>query len=386
MTTARCSCALAHEVLRCDALCVDERYASQRFLEEPSWASGRRPERQAFAGLDLSDLSGLVPASDMVRRAARNVSPLSLSRPSAWMLRDAIAKAHKLDPGQIFPRPSMDLLIAPILRAFVGAEDHVALARPCRPEFYRQTLAQGARYVDIGRAHNWQIQHDALERLLGDGALRAIIVGRPNIPTGALAPLSALRQALHAGLVVIVDETQLAYAAPSAGLPRAIGPKSESALRLFDEDGLPCSKLFVLRSIPGIGPGEMLYAVAETSSLAPVWSLDPNAALPAPLAAAAWLALDHSAEARRIIVERSTLRAELKTSISSLPGFEVVSSGAASLMVRRPGTEGRDLSAALCDLGVKPMVNGHPSWRDGVALGIPLAESLERVVSVFQKL
>ena len=83
-------------------------------------------------GLDLSDLSGLVPAADVVRRAARNVSPLSMTRPSAWMLRDAIAKAQGFQVGQIFPRATMDQLLAPIIRAFVGPGDHVGLVSPCR--------------------------------------------------------------------------------------------------------------------------------------------------------------------------------------------------------------------------------------------------------------
>ena len=301
------------------------------------------------------------------------------------MLRDAIAKAHGLESGQIFPRPSMDHLLAPIIRAYVGPEDHVALAQPCRPEFVRQVLSQGARYVDIGRDHERQLQHDALERLLADGALRALILGRPDVPAGTLSPLIALHQALHAGLLVVVDETQLAYALPNDGLPRATGPRSESALRLFTDDEVPTKGLIVLRSIPGLGPGEMLYAVAETETLKPVWSVDPEALIAAPLAAAAWLALDHSAQARRVIVARATRRAELRTQLAALSGFEVMPSGAASLMVRRPATLGEALATTLMGEGLRVATSAHPSWRDSVAISIPLDDSLDEVVNAFRK-
>lgn len=377
--------ALAPIRLRCDACSVDERYASQRFLEEPEWAGGQRPDRRPGPGLDLSDLSGLVHATDVVRRAARNVSPLSMTKPSAWMLRDAIAKAQGFEAGQIFPRATMDLLLAPIIRAFVGADDQVALVSPCRPEFTRQILAQGARYVDVGRSSDWEMQHDALERVVGDGKLRATILGRPDIPTGTMSPLSAVQQALHAGLLVIVDETALAYSDPVSGLPRVMRPRADSALTLFEDDDLPTDGLIVLRAIPGVGPGQMLYAVAETKTLTKVWSVDAVASLVAPLAAAAWLALDHTAEARRTIVARSNVRSELRTAIHALPGFEASAGGAPCVMVRRPGTDGAALRDALAAAGVIVAHSSHPSWRDGVALGLPLADSLERVVAAFAK-
>mgnify|MGYP003917427951 CR=1 FL=1 len=301
------------------------------------------------------------------------------------MLRDAIAKAHECDVGQIFPRPSMDALLAPLLRAFVGAEDHVALAAPCHPAFPRQVLAQGARYVDVGRDRHWNLQHDALERLLDDGALRALICGRPDLPSGTMTPLSALRQALHRGLLVIVDETQLAYSDALAGLARPLNPRSRSALRLFSEEDVPTHALFVLRRIVGLAPGDMLYVYGEVESVAALWAIDPLASISAPLAAAAWLVLDHSAQVRREVIGRTTTRSELKRALSDLDGFEVANSEAASLMVRHLGTEGKRLSELLEVRGLKVASSAHPSWRDAIALSIPLAESVERVISIFQE-
>jgi histidinol-phosphate aminotransferase len=302
------------------------------------------------------------------------------------MLRDAIAKAQGLVVGQIFPRATMDQLLAPIMRAFVGPGDHVAIVSPCRPEFIRQTLSQGARYVDIGRGSDWEMQHDAFERVLGDGTLRAAILGRPDIPTGTLTPLSAVQQALYAGLLVVVDETDLAYSDPVAGLPRVMRPRADSALLLFQEDDLPTDGLIVLRSIPGVGPGQMLYAVGEPQTLARVWSVDAVASLFAPLAAAAWLALDHTAEARRTIVERCTTRSELRTAIHGLRGFEAFASGAPCVVVRHPGAEGAVLRDSLASAGLIVAHSAHPSWRDAVALSLPLPDSLDRVVAVFDTL
>ena len=107
---------------RCDARPVDDRHPSHQFLKAPPWAGDARPATRA-SGLDLSDLSGRIPAADVVRRAARNVSPLAVTRPSAWMLRRALAQAHEMGVGQIFPRLSLSHLLAPIVTTFLGPGD-----------------------------------------------------------------------------------------------------------------------------------------------------------------------------------------------------------------------------------------------------------------------
>ncbi|MDP6942897.1 MAG: hypothetical protein QF464_02010 [Myxococcota bacterium] len=363
---------------------MDDPHPAHRFLVEPDWASGSRPTRHVGQGLDLSDLEGRIAPADVVRRAARNVNPLSFARPSAWMLREAISKAHGLEVSQVFPRASLAQLLAPIMGAFVGPGDHVALAAPCRPEFIRQVLRVGARYVDIGRDHAWSVQAESFERLLSDGGLRAAILGRPDLPTGTLTPLIAVRQALHAGVLVIVDETALAYADPSAGLPRSTTPKSDTALTLFEDESTPTQGLVVVRRVPGLGAAQLVYAVAEPESVRRMWRIDPVAYISAPVAAGAWIALDHTAHARRIIVERCTTRAELRTGIRGIDGYEVSATAGPSLLVQRPGISGSSLREALAQAGLIVAGSEHHAWRDGVAFGIPLAAALDRVVTSFQ--
>ena len=268
--------------------------------------------------MDLSDLSGKIPASDVVRRAAKNVSPLSLSRPAAWMIREALAKAHGFAEEQIVPRTSLTGMMNTIMGALVGPEDRVALAGPCRPEFTHHVLRAGARYVDVGRDHEWGLQLEAFERLMTDGGPRAVILGRPNVPTGTVAPLEVVKRGLQAGVIVIVDETALAYVSPSDGLPRSLNPKSNTALALFSDSDVPTDGLLVLRSVPGLGMAELIYTVASPETAAHLWRVDPIAQLPAPVAAGAWIALDHTSYARRLIVERCTLRSNLRTAIQAL--------------------------------------------------------------------
>ena len=361
---------------------MDDPHPSHRFLSEPPWASGARPARTQ--GLDLSDQDGRVPSSDVVRRAARNVSPLSLASPSALMLREAIAKVHGVDVAQVFPRASISELMSSVCAAFIGPDARVALTCPCRPEFIHHVLRVGGRYVDIGRDSAWAFQSEAFERVLTDGEVHAAILGRPDVPSGSVSPLVAVRQALHAGLLVVVDETLLAYADPSAGLPRPTTSRSDTALTLFDDDGTPTDGLIVVRKIPGLGAVDLVYAVAEPKTAARLWRIDPRTHISAPVAAGAWIALDHTAHARRVIVERTTTRSELRTALRALRGYTVPSSQGASLLVGRPGVIGSDLAAALAHEGLTVATSNHPSWRDHVAVGLPLASALDRITAMFE--
>ena len=166
---------------------MDDRHDAHRYLTEPSWARGKRPTSRRVSDLDLSDLSGSVIAADVVRRAARNVSPLTLTSPAIWMLREALAKVHGVDAEQILARVRLEDLMASITRAFLGPGDRVALAEPCRPELLRPVLVAGARYVDIGRDQSFCLQQEALERIAEDGELNAVILGRPAVPASTTA-------------------------------------------------------------------------------------------------------------------------------------------------------------------------------------------------------
>jgi len=350
----------------------------------PAWARGPRPAPNRPPGLDLRDLSGRVLAADVVRRAARNVSPLAVTRPSAWMLREALAGVHGVAVDQIFPRPSLPHLLAPILTALVGPGDHVAIAAPIRPEFPHQVLSVGAHHVDIGRDQAWTLQPEAFERLLGDGRVSAVIFGRPALPTGIPASLALVRQALDAGLLVLVDETALAYADLNAGLPRPTPPTSDTALTLLADEATSTERLIVLRSIPGLGGAELVYAVAEAELAARLWQIDPASHIPAPVAAGAWIALDHVGHARRVIAARCTLRAEMSAAIQALEGYAVAAPGGPCLFVQRPGVDGQTLKDALAVGGLLVAHSTHHTWRDGVALGLPTDTVLGRVVAAFE--
>lgn len=364
---------------------MDDRHPSHRFIDEPAWARGPRPNTGRGPALDLSDLSGDVPSADVVRRAARNVSPLAVTRPPAWMLRESLARVHGVTVGQIFPRASLSRLLSPIMTACVGPGDQVGVAAPCRPELTRHVLSVGANYVDIGRDSAWTLQSEALTRLVDDGRLRGVILCRPSLPTGSLDPLTAVRQALDAGLFVVVDETALAYADLNAGLPRPSPPKSDTALMLLSDDTTPTDQLVVLRSIPGLGSASLVYAVAETDLSARLWRIDPDSQIPAPVAAGAWIALDHVGHARRLISERCTIRAALNAALHAIGGYVVAEPGGPCLFVQRPGIEGAALRDALADAGLLVAHSDHHTWREGVAVALPTDTVLEKVISAFQR-
>ena len=155
-------------------------------------------------------------------------------------------------------------------------------------------------------------------------------------------------------------------------------------MALFGDEATPTERLIVLRKIPGLGAADLVYALTEPQAAARLWRVDPIARISAPVAAGAWIALDHTAHARRVIVERCTIRSELRTELRALGGYTVPASQGASLLVGRPGTTGAALCAALAHQGLTVASSDHPSWRDHVAVGLPIASALERIVAMFQ--
>ena len=300
------------------------------------------------------------------------------------MLRQAIAKAHGFTVSQIFPRASLSQLMTTVAAAFWGPDDHIALGEPCRPAFTRSVLRVGARYVDIGHDQQWTLQRGALERLLTDGQLRALVLGRPAMPTGTVASLELVTRALASGVLVVVDETDLAYSDPGAGLPRAVSPNSDTALTLVQDSGVDTRGLIVLRRVPGLGTAELVYAVADPETIARLWRLDPDGSIPAPVAAGAWIALDHTAHARRIITEQCAVRSALAAAIADISGYSVASSSGPAVCVGRPGVSGEALRVALGAGGLVVAHSPHHAWRDHVAFGLPTDTVIARVVSAFE--
>jgi histidinol-phosphate/aromatic aminotransferase/cobyric acid decarboxylase-like protein len=115
-----------------------------------------------------------------------------------------------------------------------------------------------------------------------------------------------------------------------------------------------------------------------------LWRIDPAAQLPAPVAAGAWIALDHVGHARRVIAERCAVRAALCAAIHAIGGYVVAEPGGPGLFVQRPGVDGEALREALAAGGLLVAHAPHHTWRDGVAMGLPTDTVIERVVLAFR--
>ena len=359
---------------------------AHRFLSAPPWAGATRSKVDTFAGHDLSDLRGLLPAHVNVRKAARGFSPLTLSSVEQWTLRDALSRAHRCQPDQIIIRARPSDLWRSICRAHLDSGDRVALASP-QPEYVtHEVLVSNARYVDTGRDQHFQLHREGIERLLEDGALRLLYLGRPSRPTGQVEDLEWARRGLEAGCVVVVDESDLHYADPMGGFPGPVGARSKSALTLLDDAQCDTTRLIIMRQICGLDGVQLSYAIGQAEALQRLWAIEPSERLPAALVGAGWLALDHIDYAREQVKARLACRDALRDALSALAPCRVVSGDGLITWVSVEGWDGADVAATLLAHGVRVQHNRHHTWREHVALAPPMTEDLVEVVTAFAAL
>ncbi|MGM0577244.1 MAG: hypothetical protein ACQEXJ_16075 [Myxococcota bacterium] len=322
------------------------------------------------------DLRGLEPPSGPpsdLREILAAVDPFAHGDPAAWRLREVLAEGSGAGPEHVIP--GGDDLVGLACRAVLGPADRVALAAPGRAAFEREVAACGARYVDVGRDQAFRVQEEALDRVLSDGDVRLVILGRPAVPAGAVARLHPVRRALDAGAFVLVDE---------ADLPLADG-RSESALSLLRGPDAPGRLIVRTRVAPAlaIGPlrADALWAAPDVAER--LWALRPEVPLSRAAQVSALHLLEHPEAAEEAAEALIRTREALRERLLAAGGLDVPPSDGPCLLVRRPGTPGEDLASALSRAGVLVDWSSHWTWRDAVRLRIPAPEHLDRVVATF---
>ncbi len=343
------------------------------------WGHGTTPARSSFparAELDLSDLSGTTPPPPAVRAAAANYDALAAGPRDGGPLRLALAATHGVGPERVFPCTDLADAFGAITRATLGPGDVVALAEPCDPAVMHAALVVGASYVDIGRDANMELPQEALDRLIEDEVASVVVLSRPGIPSGTVAPLAAVTAALAGPAVVVVDETRLDWA----------GPAAPSALALFDDPAVDTSALLVVRRLEGLGAASVAYIIAESTLAALLWRVRPVCPLTAPVMAAALEVLQEPQEVFAS-VEAAAGRRDRLASVLRDTGYQIPDSKGPCLMVSRPGTDGSVLRDGLSEYGIAVAINPHWSWRQAVALSVPHDEDqLAVVVAAFAQL
>lgn len=353
---------------------MEPRKPAHRFLPEPPWT--RRPLPSApRPGLDLSDLSGTTPPPPGVRAAAANYDALAPAARDGGPLRLALAATHGVGPERVFPGTDLADVFGAVAQAALGADDIAALAEPCDPAVLHAVLVAGARYVDIGRDAAMELQPEALGRLLADEVPRLVVLARPAIPSGTVAPLDAVHAALADSAVVVVDESRLDWA----------GPAAPSALSLFDDAAVDTSGLVVVRRLEGLGSASVAYAIAETDVAALMWRVRPVCPLTPPVMAAALEALQLSVPIFAAVEEAAGRRDRLAAALRDA-GFDVPDSKGPCLLVRRPGSDAADIRDAVAEHGIAVASSPQWSWREGVAISVPSEADVAKVIAAFSAL
>jgi histidinol-phosphate/aromatic aminotransferase/cobyric acid decarboxylase-like protein len=282
-----------------------------------------------------------------------------------------IARAEGVLEEQVVVAGGLAELFGRICSVVLEGGERVALAEPSRPELVNGLLSAGARYVDPGRGAQWAVSEDAMDRLLEDGELSMVVLGRPCAPAGVLVSVRCIERSLDAGLVVVVDESWLLFS-----------NKDEENLApiLAEARG---QRLILLRCMGaswGLDPlraGFALTGAALATELRGCHSGERLA--PAADAALRWMMEDPQRRLEHAASLRGA-REEVLDTLASLSGLEVLPCEGPWLALRVPGLEGEELSDRLRGCGLSSQWRAHWSWRDAVALPIPRPDQGEVLV------
>jgi histidinol-phosphate aminotransferase len=116
---------------------------------------------------------------------------------SATQLREALGRAHNLDPARIVCGSGSDELIGMLLRAYAGHGTEVLYSRHGFLMYPIGALSVGATPVAAPERHLTADVDALLERV--SERTRIVFIANPNNPTGTYLPISEMRR-LHAGL------------------------------------------------------------------------------------------------------------------------------------------------------------------------------------------
>lgn len=132
--------------------------------------------------------------------------------PMASGLREEIAAANGLEPGNILVGNGGDEIIQDLVLAW-GGPGRVVLDFP--PTFVMYAIdarTTGSTLVQIPRKADFSIDRDALLARLAEGDVDLIFIANPNNPTGTLAPETLLIDVLNAtDALVVVDEAYFEF-------------------------------------------------------------------------------------------------------------------------------------------------------------------------------
>jgi histidinol-phosphate aminotransferase len=131
---------------------------------------------------------------------------------NATALREAIGRAHGLDPARIVCGAGSDELLGLIVRAYAGPGEEVLVSRHGFLVYPLAALSAGATPVTAPEA-GLTVDVDALLARAGERT-RALLIANPSNPTGTFLPpaqIRRLREALPETVLLVLDAAYAEY-------------------------------------------------------------------------------------------------------------------------------------------------------------------------------
>ena len=249
------------------------------------------------------------PPSYLLSRWSEAVQDLSLNRypdRQATMLRQAIARFHKVEPEMVFVANGSNEVIQSILLAYGGSEAKAASFEPTYAMYETISRVTATRYVPIERGADLRIDASRLEPDLAAAAASLVFVCSPNNPTGMAEDPSLLsRLAADPERLVVVDEAYGQFS-PQSMVPEVASRSNLVVVRTF-------SKVW---SLAGMRIG---YAIAPPEVAEVLWKVALPYHLDSSKQLLALYSLEYVSEMEERVAQLVAEREHMAQRLSDLP-------------------------------------------------------------------
>lgn len=208
-----------------------------RRLDGYRW--GEQPDGAEVVKLNTNE--NPYPPTPAVQRALETLRAELLRtypRPTADPLRDALARLHGVERGNVLVTHGGDEALRLAMTTFVDPGATFAMAEPSYSLYPVLAAIQDAAVVRLPLGDDWELPEDAAERLNAAAAKLTCLVN-PHAPSGHLTDASRLEDVARAlDGVLLVDEAYVDFTDPALGYdltPRVRAQPNLLLLRTFSK-------------------------------------------------------------------------------------------------------------------------------------------------------
>ncbi|RFB79692.1 histidinol-phosphate transaminase [Methylovirgula sp. 4M-Z18] len=291
--------------------------------------------------------------------------------PTALRLRQAIAKSHDLDPGEVFVGNGSDEVLAHTFQALLNHESPLLFPDISYSFYPTYCRLYGIPFREVAVDEDLQVRIEDYRQPCG-----AIILPNPNAPTGMARSLAEIESLVrdHADQVVVIDEAYVDFGAMSA-IPLVKTYPNLLVIQTFSKS----RSLAGLRVGFAVGQRPLIDALERVKDSFNSYPLDRLALAGA---IAAWKDRDWFERHRDLIMAS---RERLAQALREL-GFDVLNSSANFLFARHPDRAGADLARELRSQGILVRHFAKKRIDDFLRISIGTDDECDRLVAALKRI